>query len=158
MKRARLSVHSATSNVSMKHLLLCLMMLAFGSANASAASVKVFVFAGPASQPARLADGFVDPSGTDHTLADSVTDIQYAVRGLRFRGLKSVDTRKRATLLVQVVGREEVNGAYVVHVRATFKGHQFDLTGAAAHQWRHSAQQIADQLSDWVRANQVRID
>jgi hypothetical protein len=153
MKRARLSVHTAGSDFSMKHLLLCLAMLAVGSASASA-SVKVFVFAVPATQPSGPGDGVVHPQlGTNVSLSDSVRDIQYAIRGLRFRGLKNVDTRKRATLLVQVVRREEVNGAYVVHVRATFKRHQFELTGAAAHQWRHSAQQIADQLLAWVRVN-----
>ena len=91
------------------------------------------MFAGASSHAKLPADGFIDPSpSADPSLSDSVQDIQKDIRtyfsGLVTGVLQNVSAREEATIVVQIVGREEVNGAYVVHARATFKDHQFDLT------------------------------
>jgi hypothetical protein len=149
---------------SARTLLLFLIVATLGSANVSAASkVKVFVFAGASGHAKVPVDGFIDPSpSADPSLTDSVQDLHWAIRayfsGIVTGVLENVSAREDATIVVQVVGREEVNGAYVVHARATFKDHQFDLTGGSTHQWKESAHQIAIQLAEWVRAHRARIE
>jgi hypothetical protein len=121
----------------------------------AAEKVGVYLTAGT-DQGHRVVDGFVDPSPSiiNAGIQDSVMDIARVFNGdFGWGVMKLVTKREKAKIFMQVVGREEVNGNYVVHARATFKDHTFDLTGTSVHQWKQSADQIARQLADWIKVN-----
>ena len=51
-----------------------------------------------------------------------------------------------------MTSREEVQGEYRVHVHVTTKGgHTADLTGTSNHQWKQSANDLVQQLSEWAK-------
>ena len=134
-------------------------MLALAVSAASAAPrLKVFVCAATACESQTSSrDGFVDAVIAEGS--DSVRDIQHAIydkSGLS-GVMRLVRVRSQADMIVQVVGREEVNGACVVRARGIFKDHDFELKGSSTHQWKISAAQIADQLADWISANRSRL-
>lgn len=114
----------------------------------SATNAKVYVFVAP-----QGADGF---QTTPQRLTDSATDLMWEIH--RARGVAFTKQQDKADLVVQVTGREEVQGEYRVHVHVTARdGHQADLTGASAHQWQQSAGDIAQQLSTWAKAHQAEL-
>jgi hypothetical protein len=108
--------------------------------------VKVFVFA-----VAEGTDNFLTQSPSP-PLAASVGDIRRAIQDAR--GVTDTPQRKDAVIVVQVVGREEVNSEYRVHGQVTMiDGRTKALTGTSTRQWRQSARQIVQQLTNWVNAN-----
>jgi hypothetical protein len=133
--------------------ILAVVLLLVTTPSYAAKHFKVFVFAG-AEEPGGSFLGEL----VSARLADSVTDIR---RRIPRRQMPYVDwlvltnTRADAAILVQVVGREELDGEYRVHVHVTIGDREADLTGSSTHQWKKSAEQIVEQLTNWVEAHQA---
>jgi hypothetical protein len=108
-------------------------------------STKVYVFAA-----AEGADTF---QAVPRALLDSVHDLRGVLAG---GGLRETSHRDQARIIVQVMSREEVQGEMRVHVHVTADGHAADLTGTSVHQWKQAAIDLADQLSDWVKAHPAK--
>lgn len=85
------------------------------------------------------------------TLTESVQDLQGAIDGGITNGLAVTTTRERALVVVRVTSREKVQGEYRVHAHVTIDGHVADFTGTSTHQWRHSAEDLTHQLSEWAK-------
>jgi hypothetical protein len=112
----------------LKHVLLMAALLAV-AVPSYASSAKVFVFAAPEGTP----DGFLGEL-VPSTLNDSVKDIRLAIFDRPHSGLtvRITDKRQDASIVVQVMGREEANGEYRVHVHVTIEGREADLTGSGS--------------------------
>lgn len=125
----------------------------------AAERIGVYLTAAVPDHVGRSADGFVDPApAANAAIQDSVMDIARAFnKEFGWGDMKLVTKREKAKIFMQVVGREEANGTYVVHATATYGDHTFNMTGTSTHQWKQSAAQIAQQLQDWIKANRDKI-
>jgi hypothetical protein len=89
-------------------------------------------------------------------LADSVKDLRDKIGHGLWDILNVTDKRDAAQIVVQVTSREEIQGEYRVHVHVTtIDGHQSDLTGTSTHQWKQSADDLVQQLSEWAKTHRV---
>lgn len=129
---------------------LCLTCLA--ATTVAAEPWKIFVFASPPIASDQFLGGFVSPA-----LADSVDDLKSSMKHTDVFRNWGTNKREDAAFFVEVVGREEVNGEYRVHVKVTSRdGRSASITGASVHQWKQSADRIATQIITWVKANKDR--
>lgn len=115
----------------------------------AAEKVKIFVFA----EPDANGLGTVPAS-----LVDSVKDIQFAIDQVGLVRHWGTKHRADAAVVVRVLGREEINGEYRVraHVAAR-NGHEVDVAGTSAHQWKKAAVDLVDQIMTWVKANEASL-
>jgi hypothetical protein len=131
----------------MKAALLTVACVALLASTASAKNVKVYVFVTKTGATAGLLEGLAPAA-----LMDSAGDVASAVNGFS-TGLTSTTHRTEARIVVEVVGREEVQGEFRVHAQVTIDGRAVDVTGTSTHQWKHAAAQIVEQLEGWVKAH-----
>ena len=139
----------------MKHLLLAVVMLSVTALSLAAQeprTVRVFVFA--AADPS----GFVDAE--QKAREDSALDLRKALDSKR-RAIEIVPTRDSADLVLEVLRRTKgvLDDKYRVEVRLTVPKTEYhkDFFGADDLGWRYAANQVADQVDDWLKDNRDRL-
>lgn len=117
-------------------------------------TVRAYVFTATTANGERSAD--------EQGRLDAVRDVKEALR--KKKGISLVDDRDAATLLIEVVGREQkddVQGPFggkaitplgdtIIRLHLSSDGHESDVKGMGQGTWGRAAKDAADRILKWI--------